>query len=247
MKDIEMWKAVSRLTVAHRPGAILVIALAGTLCVGCAGNKPKAKDPVFQQGWVGGQYKLAHVPRLFSPHDSVNAFPAALSHAQKAGVLVMRLGTNAPAQAAGLREGDVILEINHQPVTTLRTFRRHIEQSEPGSWLSVNLWRNGQFEEKRICVGKETYRRQGVFALGLILHNFNFAVNPGFSLAVLGYQPNPGHHIDLASVDQEFSRKCSAGPYQPSEQDWAVWLAIVEVSKGKIILAQEPAPQGNSL
>jgi len=247
LHEIETLEAAGRPSWARWVAAILLLTLAGALFTGCAGNKPKAKEQVFQQGWVGGQYKLAHTPRLFSPHDTVSAFPAALSHTQKAGVLVMRLDTNAPAQAAGLREGDLILEVNHQPVTKLRTFRRLIEQNEPGKWVSVKLWRDGQFGEKRICVGTEKYRRMRYLSLGLIIHDFNFGINPGFSLLLLGYRPNPGHRIDLAAVDQEFARKCSAGPYQPSEQDWAVWLAIIEISKGKVILSQEPASPGYAL
>lgn len=246
-----MW-IMSSLTSPYAPGplrlgqALLLAALTGML-TGCSGTKPHGKEKVFERGWVGGQYKLAHTPRFFSAYDTVNAFPRGLSQLQKAGVLVLRVATNAPAQSAGLREGDVILEVQHQPVTSLRMFRRLIEESQPGTWVPFRIWRGGEFQEKRICVGREKYRRQGTLALGLITHNFNFGTAPGLSLLVAGYLPNAGQRVDLNSVEHQFVRKCGTGDYQPPERDWAAWLAVIEVSKGKIILSQEPASTGAEL
>ncbi len=247
-----MW-LMSSLPFPCAPGpvrvgqALLLAALAGLLLTGCSGTKPNGKDKVLERGWVGGEYKLAHVPRCFGAHATVNAFPPGLSHLQKAGVLVLRVATNAPAQAAGLCEGDVILEVRHQPVTGLRRFRRLIEESQLGTWVPFRIWRDGEFQEKRICVGREKYRRQGAIALGLITHNFNFGTAPGFSLLVAGYLPNAGQRIDLNSVEHQFVRKCGSGDYQPPERDWAAWLAVIEVSNGKIILSQEPASTGAQL
>ncbi len=222
-------------------GYILGVGVMGLLLTGCAGGKHKA-ERVFQRGWIGGEYKLAHVPRFLSPSDSINAFPASLSRTQKAGILILALSTNAPARAAGLREGDLLVEVDHQSVTSSRAFRRLIEQRQPGTLLPVRVWRDAQFSDRQVRVGKETYRKQGYLSLGLIIHHFNLGHNADFSLAVLGYQRNPGSRVELDSTDQVFTRECSPG-YHPTEQDWAVWLAIMEISRGKLILSQDPAPE----
>jgi hypothetical protein len=166
---------------------------------------------------------------------------------QKTGALIISLSTNAPAYAAGLRKGDLLLELNHQPLTTLRNFRQSIEQSRPGSMLSVKSWRDGKFQEHQICLGTEKYRRMGYIAFGLMPRSFNFGSSPGLSLGVLGYQLNAGDHPELAAVDHQFARKYSRGAYEPTQQDWAVWLALFEVSKGKAILSQDPCPSGSTL
>ena len=232
---------------AVRGVALMLSVLSLTLLAGCAGKPHQAKEQVFQRGWIGGQYKLAHVPRLFSPHDTVSTFPAELTHLQKDGVLVMRVATNAPAQLAGVREGDLIVQINHCPVTSLKSFRRLIEETPPGGFISVKLWRDGQFHESRICAGKEQYRRLHTIALGLFAHDLNFGTEPGFSLCVAGYNVNPGRRIDLEAADHEFARKYSNSQYAPWQHDWSVWLGIIEVSKGKVVIAQEPTSPGSAL
>jgi hypothetical protein len=74
----------SRLWRAGRVAATTVLLGAwAVLFAGCAKNKEKVR--VFQRGWVGGEYQQAHVPKLFSPSDTLNAFPEPLRHTQKAG------------------------------------------------------------------------------------------------------------------------------------------------------------------
>lgn len=210
------------------------------LLAGCAGNKEKPR--ALARGWVGGEYKQAHVPRLFSPSDTVNAFPEPLRHTQKAGLLVLALSTNTPARLAGLREGDLVVALDHKPVTRLREFRRVIDRTEPGMYLPVTVYRNGEYVVHNLRVGRETFRRQGSLGLGLITYNLNFGINPGFSLFVLGYKPNPGHRTELGSVEQTFERSCNPRPQQVSERDWTAWVLVIEVSKRKSILSQEAVP-----
>ena len=76
---------------------------------------------------------------------------------------------------------------------------------------------------RNIRVGRETFRKQGTLGVGLITYNLNFGINPGFSLFVLGYQPNPGHRTELGSVEQTFARSCNPGSYQVMERDWTAW------------------------
>src|SRR5580692_8598655 len=111
--------------------AIKLIGLGAVVAAlsGCGTTKEKA---VSERGWVGGEFK------------TVRAFPKPLAPRPKAAILVAALGTNTPARAAGLRAGDLILALDHQPVGQLSDFRRKIDASEPGTLLPVTAFRDGQ-------------------------------------------------------------------------------------------------------
>lgn len=175
------------------PGLVLG-ALA--LCLaGCATHKER---PAAQRGWIGGQCVLAkkvavleailHRPGV----EDYQQFPESVRRTQKAAVLVKHLGTNAPAYRAGLRQGDLIVELDHRPAVRLKQFHRTIEASLPGTSLPVKVYRDGQTAEYTVAVGRETYRRGGEFRLVLpsVVHGWDLWPNPGFSLVLLGYEPN---------------------------------------------------------
>src|SRR4051794_8730916 len=80
------------------------------LALGLGCSVAAAKDqPAHQRGWIGGQF------------ERVTVFPIAFSNAPKAALLITALNTNTPASLAGLTEGDLILEVNHQPATKVHS------------------------------------------------------------------------------------------------------------------------------
>jgi hypothetical protein len=174
--------------------AVLVLPI---LCVGllsgCASPKEK---PVSQRGWIGGEYKLARKQSFATAMSAspavIGCLPKELAAKQKAAILITSLNTNAPAQAAGLRKDDLVLELNHQPVTRLRDFRRIIDRCEPGNTLAVKAYRDGQTLDFEVPVGKETFRHGGWFRIAFptVVHGWDLWPNPGFSLVFVGYQHN---------------------------------------------------------
>lgn len=60
------------------------------------------------------------------------------------GILVVQVRQGSPAAKAGLREGDVIQEINNQRVTKANTLQRLLDEAGVGGELQVKLQRNGQ-------------------------------------------------------------------------------------------------------
>jgi Do/DeqQ family serine protease len=72
---------------------------------------------------------------------------------EEQGVLIARIVPNSPAAQAGLRAGDVILQINGQGVTRSEEVQRLVEASRVGSDLQVALKRNGQEQTIRVRPG----------------------------------------------------------------------------------------------
>jgi serine protease Do len=59
------------------------------------------------------------------------------------GLEVKRIDPNSPAAKAGLKESDVILEVNGKGVEGNIQFRNLIGETPPGTKVSLTIWRNG--------------------------------------------------------------------------------------------------------
>ena len=67
----------------------------------------------------------------------------ALNLKDSRGVEVKRVEENSAAAKAGLREDDVILEINGKAVDDVDQFIRSIGEMQPGAKVDMTVWRNG--------------------------------------------------------------------------------------------------------
>jgi serine protease Do len=65
------------------------------------------------------------------------------------GVVIEKLHPDSPAAQKQLREGDVILEINHKPVSSVDQAQK-IANSAPEGKILVRIWRDGDYEFKVI-------------------------------------------------------------------------------------------------
>ncbi len=240
---------------ARRAGSLSLCLLA-VILAGCSTTKtttePEA-EKVHERGWIGGEFKLAQKPfrwnTMFGTREEyVGALPRGLGSSNRAGILITALGSNAPARLAGLREGDLILDFNHQPVTTLKAFRQLVDRTDPGTALPITAWRDGQSFDCNVPVGRETFKSWGTFAIGIRLPNlpdfghFDLWPNPGFDLWALGFEPYSDDRTELASAESIYHRACGSGKYTPSDTDWDAWLVIFSLSKGKNIESQENVP-----
>jgi serine protease Do len=95
-------------------------------------------DQILQHGKVTRGYMGVSIQDI-SP-DLASAFKLTDTR----GALVGDVDPNGPAAQAGLKSGDVIVELNGKPVEDSRTFRLMISQAAPGSQVNMRVLRNGQ-------------------------------------------------------------------------------------------------------
>jgi hypothetical protein len=222
----------------------LVVLFISAACFGSEQPVPRDKGkeaPEHQRGWIGGEYKLARRHWNWSDTtDAVIAFPKALTNTQK-GVLVTGLSTNTPAYLAGLREADLILELDHEKIASLAAFRRKIDRIKPGNTLALRAYRDGEVREYNVTVGRETFRDNGVFAVGLYFDLPRLKFNPSFSLIALGLCFETDKRTELGSAEEVFRRE-NVKDHHPSDTCWRAWAGPLLLMRGREIHSQEIVP-----
>lgn len=69
------------------------------------------------------------------------------------GTLITEVMKDSPAEKAGLKQGDIIIEYNGQPVKTLGGFRNEIALMTPGSTIKLKVNRKGQLMMIPVTLG----------------------------------------------------------------------------------------------
>ena len=82
-----------------------------------------------------------------------------LKLSQASGVEITTVDQDSPAGKAGLREQDVILSFNGQPVSNSRDLRKFIRQTPPGQTVKLGISREGQMQTVPVQLAnrKETF------------------------------------------------------------------------------------------
>jgi serine protease Do len=94
-------------------------------------------------GWIG--------VRLQTPSDD---FAEGLHLASAQGALIARVDKGGPAEAAGLREGDLVLSFGGADVRHARQLPRYVAQSPVGEDTDVVILRKGERKTVRVRIGQ---------------------------------------------------------------------------------------------
>jgi serine protease Do len=95
-----------------------------------------------KRGWLGvglGELTSERVSALKVPTNQ--------------GVEITHVNENSPAVKAGLKEHDVVLEVNGQKVQDDDDFARMIGESAPGAKVTLQIWRNGATQTVNATLG----------------------------------------------------------------------------------------------
>jgi len=88
-----------------------------------------------------------------------------LSLPEPRGALVAAVTETGPAEGAGMRAGDVILEFDGKPIQDPRALVRIVGDTDVGADTPVSVWRNGEAVDLTIEVGElEEAERSGLLA-----------------------------------------------------------------------------------
>ena len=131
--------------------AIIAPGQSGSIGIGFAIPSNPASNVISQliefgetkRGWLGVRIQevtkeIAEVEKLEKPE----------------GALVASVSENSPANKAGIKAGDIILEFDGKRVDTMRTLPKLVAQSKVGKRVKLKIWRNQKLISKNVLLGR---------------------------------------------------------------------------------------------
>ena len=96
-----------------------------------------------KRGWLGVRIQevtkeIAEVEKLKKPK----------------GALVASVGENSPADKAGIKAGDIILEFDGKKINTMRNLPKVVAGTKVGKSVELKIWRNKKLISKRLTLGR---------------------------------------------------------------------------------------------
>ena len=96
-----------------------------------------------KRGWLGVRIQevskeIAEVEKLKKPE----------------GALVASVGKNSPAEKAGIKAGDIILEFDGKRINTMKKLPNVVAGTEVGKSVEIKIWRNKKLISKRLTLGR---------------------------------------------------------------------------------------------
>ena len=105
----------------------------------------------------GGSWLGAGISEVTSEKAKTFKLPA------ERGVVLGKIVPDSPAAKAGLKENDVVSEINGQRVEGTEEFRRMIREIPSGRTAQFVVWRDGRSQTVTVTLGKSEMRHGGTF------------------------------------------------------------------------------------
>lgn len=103
------------------------------------------------------------------------------------GALIASVTPTGPAEKAGLRAGDVIVEFDGKPVTQMRTLPRIVAEAEIDKPAQITYWRDGKKHTASVTIGElEKAEEEGLLAAGGQRESDPSATAQGLSIETVG-------------------------------------------------------------
>ena len=131
--------------------AIIAPGQSGSIGIGFAIPSNAASNVIDQlikfgetkRGWLGVRIQevtkeIADVEKLKKPE----------------GALVASVGKNSPAEKAGIKAGDIILQFDGKRINTMKKLPNVVASTEVGKSVEIKIWRNKKLISKRLTLGR---------------------------------------------------------------------------------------------
>lgn len=101
--------------------------------------------------------KTGHVTRAYLgvyPQDVTPAMARAFGEKESQGIVIGDVSPDSPAKSAGLKRGDIILDVNGKPVTDSNQLRMSISMMQPGTEVQIKYLRDGNEHLATVKLGE---------------------------------------------------------------------------------------------
>ena len=131
--------------------AIIAPGQAGSIGIGFAIPANAAKNVIDQlikygetrRGWLG--VRIQEVTKEIADVENLKKVK---------GALVASVGEKSPADKAGIKPGDIILEFDGKEIDIMRTLPKVVGNTEVGKSVQLKIWRNKKLISKRLVLGR---------------------------------------------------------------------------------------------
>lgn len=141
------------------------------------------------------------------PQDLTAPMAKSFGLNQAGGAIVAQVEPGSPSDRAGIKQGDVILKVNGQPVESANDLRLRISQTPPGTAVKLQISRSGQMQDVNVTLGQYDDKTAS--------NNNSDQLNPESSGGIKGVQvqsltsdlshqlglPSSVHGVVITSVD----------------------------------------------
>ena len=131
--------------------AIIAPGQSGSIGIGFAIPSNPASNVISQliefgetkRGWLG--VRIQEVTKEIAEVEKLE---------KSTGALVASVSENSPADKAGIKAGDIILEFDGKEVDTMRRLPKLVAQTKVGKKVILKIWRNQKLISKKVLLGR---------------------------------------------------------------------------------------------
>jgi serine protease Do len=136
--------------------------------------------------------------------DVTQALAKSFGRPDTSGALVSQVVSGSPSEKAGIKNGDIILDCNGQPVSGAAQLKNLVGQTKPGTTVKLTIWRDKKPMDVSVTIGERTAKaleaetpgRESSAELGIAVGKVppdmasKMGVKPNVGLLVKDLDPN---------------------------------------------------------